>query len=242
MVFELDMRIDILTLFPEMFRGVFEESIVKRAQERGIVEIVLHNLRDFCQDKHRRVDDAPYGGGPGMILKPEPVFAGVRYILSITGRKRGARVRKTVLLTPQGRRYSQEIAKEFAEMEHLILICGHYEGVDERIRDRLVDEEISIGDYVLSGGEIPAMVLVDSVVRLLPFALGDRESSLSDSFSNGLLETPQYTRPRVFEGMAVPDILLSGHHQEIKKWREESAIKRTAQRRPDLLHSHKHKE
>ncbi len=221
------MRIDILTLFPELFRGVFDESIVKRAREKGLVEIHVHNIRDYSHDKHRKVDDRPFGGGPGMILKPEPVFECVEKI--------GPEGCPLIYLTPQGERFSQRKAEELSRRERLVLLCGHYEEIDERIRVALVGEEISIGDYVLSNGEIPAMVVVDCVVRLIPGALGDAESAKEESFANGLLDYPQYTRPAEFRGMKAPEILLSGNHPEIRKWRKKMALKRTKKVRPDLL-------
>ncbi|MDP2897614.1 MAG: tRNA (guanosine(37)-N1)-methyltransferase TrmD [bacterium] len=221
------MRIDILTLFPEIFRGAFDESIVKRAREKGVVEIHLHNIRDYTHDRHRKADDRPFGGGPGMVLKPEPVFECVESI--------GAPARSLIYLTPQGQRFSQTKAEELSRRERLVLLCGHYEEIDERIRTVLVGEEISIGDYVLSNGEMPAMVVVDCVVRLIPGVLGDDESAQTESFTSGILDYPQYTRPAEFRGMKVPEILLSGNHQEIRKWREHKALERTQKVRPDLL-------
>jgi len=224
------MRIDILTIFPGMFRGPFEESIVKRARERGIVEIYVHNIRDWATDKHRTVDDYPYGGGPGMVMKPEPIFAATEAVQAMDPR-RGP----IVLMTPIGRTFTQEVAQELAQKERLIIICGHYEGVDARVHQHLATDEISIGDYVLSGGELPAMVVVDAVVRLLPGALGDPESARRESFADGLLEYPPYTRPAEFRGWQVPEVLLSGNHQEIERWRRRQSILLTALRRPDLL-------
>jgi len=221
------MRIDILTLFPEIFRGAFDESIVKRAREKGVVEIHLHNIRDYTHDRHRKADDRPFGGGPGMVLKPEPVFECVESI--------GASEGSLIYLTPQGQRFSQTKAEELSRRERLVLLCGHYEEIDERIRTVLVGEEISIGDYVLSNGEMPAMVVVDCVVRLIPGVLGDDESAQTESFTSGILDYPQYTRPAEFRGMKVPEILLSGNHQEIRKWREHKALERTQKVRPDLL-------
>lgn len=221
------MRIDILTLFPAMFGGVFDESIVKRATEKGLVEIHIHNIRDYSHDKHRKVDDRPFGGGPGMILKPEPVFECVERI--------GAADCRLIYLTPQGERFSQPKACELSRRERLVLLCGHYEEVDERIRTALVGEEISIGDYVLSNGEIPAMVVVDAIVRLIPGALGDAQSVEEESFAGGVLDCPQYTRPAEFREMKVPEVLLSGNHQEIRKWRKQMALERTKKVRPDLL-------
>ncbi len=224
------MRIDILTIFPGMFRGPFEESIVKRAVEKGIVQIFLHDVRDYASDRHRTVDDYPYGGGPGMVMKPEPLFAAVEDVQGQAA-ERGP----VVLLTPQGRLFDQEVAVELARHDRLILICGHYEGVDARVHEHLATDEISIGDYVLSGGELAAMVVVDAVVRQLPGALGSPLSTADDSFAQGLLEHPQYTRPADFRGMSVPEVLLSGNHGEIARWRRQQSLLRTAQRRPDLL-------
>ena len=224
------MRIDILTIFPGMFRGPFEESIVKRAVEKGIVQIFLHDIRDYASDKHRTVDDYPFGGGQGMLMKPEPLFAAVEDVQGQAA-ERGP----IVLLTPQGRLFDQEVAVELARHDRLILICGHYEGVDARVHEHLATHEISIGDYVLSGGELAAMVVVDAVVRQVPGALGSPLSSVDDSFSQGLLEDPQYTRPADFRGMSVPEVLLSGNHGEIARWRRQQSLLRTAQRRPDLL-------
>lgn len=224
------MRIDILTIFPGMFRGPFEESIVKRAVEKGLVQIFVHDIRDYASDKHRTVDDYPYGGGPGMVMKAEPLFAAVEDVQG-----QAAEQGSVVLLTPQGRLFDQGVAVELARHDRLILICGHYEGMDARVHEHLATDEISIGDYVLSGGELAAMVVVDAVVRQLPGALGSPESSADDSFSQGLLEYPQYTRPADFRGMAVPEVLLSGNHGEIARWRRQQSLLRTAQRRPDLL-------
>jgi len=223
------MRIDILTLFPNMFRGPFDESIVKRAQEQGLVRIVLHNLREHGLGRHLVVDDYPYGGGQGMVLKPEPLFAAVEAIKAEEDQQ--ARI---ILLTPQGKPFTSQVASELAHEQQLILVCGHYEGVDERVREHLVDDEISIGDYVLSGGELAAMVVVDAVVRLVPGVLGP-EALAEESHIGGLLEYPQYTRPQVFRGWEVPEVLLSGNHAEIAKWRRQQSLKRTLERRPDLL-------
>ena len=222
------MRIDILTLFPNMFSGPFDESIIKRAIDRQLVSLAIHNLRDYTSDKHRIVDDSPYGGGPGMVLKPEPLFAAVEAI-------RGEAQIPVILLTPQGRLFDQRAAEELATYDQMILICGHYEGVDERVREHLVSDEISIGDYVLSGGELAAMVVVDAVVRQLPGALGSEASAGEDSHASGLLEYPQYTRPQVFRGWGVPEVLLSGNHAKIARWRREQSLLRTLRRRPDLL-------
>jgi tRNA (guanine37-N1)-methyltransferase len=224
------MRIDIITLFPAMFGGPFAESIVARAVAAGLVEIEVHNLRDWTADRHRTVDDAPYGGGAGMVLKAEPLFAAIDALAA--GSATGAHV---VLLTPQGEPLRQPLVADLARREHLILVCGHYEGVDERVVEHAVDQEISIGDYVLSGGELPAMVLVDAVVRLLPGALGSPESAQDESHVEGLLEYPHYTRPAQFRGWRVPDVLLSGNHAEVARWRRQQALERTRRRRPDLL-------
>jgi len=225
------MRIDILTIFPKMFPPVLDESIVKRAQKKGRVKIFLHDLRDYTADKHRKVDDRPFGGGSGMVMRPEPIFNAIE---KIRAQGTGHRV-QVILLCPRGKTLNQKIAKRFAKQRHLILICGHYEGVDERVRRQLVDEEISIGDYVLTGGELPAMVLVDSVVRLLPGVLGDKNSLKFESFEDNLLEYPHYTRPAVFRGLKVPQVLLSGAHKKIDLWRREEAVKKTRRNRPDLL-------
>ncbi len=225
------MDIDILTLFPRMFEGPLDESILKRARERELVKVRVHNLRDFTHDKHRVVDDKPYGGAPGMLMKPEPIFEAVEKL-----RRPETCV---VLMTPQGRPFTQGRAREFAGKPHLLVICGHYEGVDERVREALVHEEVSIGDYVLTNGALAAAVVVDAVVRLLPGVLGDEQSANDDSFENGLIEGPQYTRPPEFRGMRVPEVLVSGNHEEIAKWRKQQAQKRTQERRPDLLEGDK---
>lgn len=224
------MRIDILTLFPEMFPPVLGQSILKRAQEKGAVQYFIWNIRDFSQNKHKKVDDRPYGGGPGMVMKPQPVFSAIEAV-----EKQATTTAKKILLTPQGTKFSQQIAHELSKEAHLILICGHYEGFDERIRIGLDATEISIGDYILSGGEIPAMVVIDAVVRLVPGVLGDAESPNDESFSSGLLEYPQFTRPVDFRGMKVPEILLSGNHGNIRQWRIEQSLRRTQSKRPDLL-------
>ncbi|MBI2850496.1 MAG: tRNA (guanosine(37)-N1)-methyltransferase TrmD [Chloroflexi bacterium] len=229
------MRIDILTLFPEMFTSPFSSAIFKRAADRGLLEIGLHNIRDCSHDKHHTVDDYPYGGGAGMVLKPEPIFEAVEAVMSESGAEGDGSTTPVILLTPQGRLFSQRIANELAGHDRLIFICGHYEGVDERVRERLVTDEISIGDYVLSGGELAAMVVADAVVRLVPGVLGSAESAGDESHSAGLLEYPQYTRPPVYRDWPVPEVLLSGNHAEIAKWRRKQAIIRTALRRPDLL-------
>jgi tRNA (guanine37-N1)-methyltransferase len=219
-------RIDILTLFPEMFSGPFDASIIKRARQSGIVDIRLHNIRDFTHDKHHVVDDAPFGGGEGMVMKPEPIFEAVEAV-----RRPDSCV---VLLTPQGRLLDQAAARRLSQQAALLIICGRYEGIDERVGS-LVDEELSIGDYVLSGGEPAAIVLVDAIVRLLPGAIGAASGTAADSHAAGLLEHPQYTRPAEFRGMAVPEVLLSGNHQEIARWRRRQSLLRTRERRPDLL-------
>lgn len=223
------MRIDVVTGLPGILNGPINESIIKRARAAGIVEINIYNLRDFTHDKHRTIDDVPYGGGPGMVLKPEPLFECVENLKSQRDYD------DIILLTPDGDVFDQAMANELSLKENLILICGHYKGVDERVRESLVTREISIGDYVLTGGELAALVIIDAVVRILPGALGDSESALSDSFQTGLLDYPQYTRPPVYRGMKVPDVLLNGDHAEIARWREERALERTARRRPDLI-------
>ncbi|MCJ7811986.1 tRNA (guanosine(37)-N1)-methyltransferase TrmD [bacterium] len=225
------MQIDIITAFPDMFRDFCGESILRRAQENGLVQIEVWDLRTFAVDKHKTVDDYPYGGGPGMILKPEPIFKAVDKIKKVHPKRKS----KIVFMTPQGEQYSQQKARELSKEDHLIFICGHYRGVDERIITKLVTDEISIGDYILTGGELPTAVVVDSVVRLLPGALGDFDSAEGDSFSKDRLDHPHYTRPAIFRKLKVPEILLSGHHARIHAWREEKAQKRTADRRPDLL-------
>ena len=227
------MHIDVLTLFPEMIDGVFQSSILKKAQEKNKISYNLVNFREFTTNKHHKVDDYPYGGGAGMVLTPQPIFDAVD---SLTENKEVKP--RIVLMCPQGERYTQKKAEELAEEEHLIFICGHYEGYDERIREELAMDEISIGDYVLTGGELGAMVVVDSVVRLLPDVLGNQESAPQDSFSTGLLEHPHYTRPATYRGIDVPEVLLSGDHAKIEKWRKTESLKRTHQRRPDLLENY----
>ncbi|MDE2180065.1 MAG: tRNA (guanosine(37)-N1)-methyltransferase TrmD [candidate division NC10 bacterium] len=221
-------RYDILTLFPGFFQGPLSESILKRAQQRGIVRITVHDLRSYARDRHAVVDDRPYGGGAGMVLKPEPILEAVASL-------RQESETYLVLLTPQGRPFRQAIAQELAEHQHLLLVCGRYEGFDERVRDLLSPDEISIGDYVLTGGELPALVLLDAVVRLIPGALGDEDSARYDSFVDALLDFPHYTRPQSVQGLAVPDVLLSGDHERIRRWRRKEALRRTRVRRPDLL-------
>jgi tRNA (guanine37-N1)-methyltransferase len=225
------MRIDIVTLFPEICRAPLSESIMKRAQENRIVELNIHNLRDWTTDKHHVVDDAPFGGGQGMVMKPEPIFAAVEDLKSQIANHKS----QILLMSPAGRRFDQQMAAQLSQEPHLIIISGHYEGVDHRVIEHLIDLEISIGDYVLTNGAIAAVVLVDSIVRLLPGALGHEHSAADDSFSNGLLEAPQYTRPADFRSWKVPEGLLSGNHAEIVKWRKDQAIKRTRENRPDLL-------
>jgi tRNA (guanine37-N1)-methyltransferase len=224
------MLIDIITIFPRMFAPVLNESIIKRAQAKSKVKINVHDLRDYTLDKHRKVDDRPFGGGSGMVMNAEPIF---RAIEALEGS--GAAGARIILMSPQGKKFNQRIAKRLAGYKHLILICGHYEGIDERVRERLADEEISIGDYVLTGGELAAMVLVDCVVRLIPGVLGDKNSLNFESFEGNLLEYPQYTRPANFRGLKVPEVLLSGDHTKIEIWRRKQALKRTSERRPDLL-------
>jgi tRNA (guanine37-N1)-methyltransferase len=220
-------KIDVLTLFPAMFAGPLDESIVKRAREAGLLELKIHQLRDWTHDRHKTVDDRPFGGGPGMLLKPEPLFEAIESL-----QREKTRV---ILLSPSGRKFDQSIARELALQDDLLLVCGSYEGFDERVREALADDELSIGDYVLTNGALPAMVVIDAVTRLLPGVLGDDESSHDESFSHGLLEYPQYTRPADFRGMKVPDVLLSGNHSEIEKWRRAQAKLQTQKQRPDLL-------
>jgi tRNA (guanine37-N1)-methyltransferase len=229
------LRVDIVTIFPDYFREAFDYGIVRRAQAAGLVNIRAHDLRAWTTDKHHVVDDRPFGGGDGMVLKPEPIFAAVE---SLTGAKRRENVpggKRVVLLSPQGRSLTQAIAAELAASEQLVLICGRYEGVDERVAEALVTDEISIGDYVLSGGEPAALVIVDAIVRLLPGALGSATSAMNESFSDGLLDCPQYTRPPEFEGMRPPDVLLNGNHAEIARWRRDASMDKTKRNRPDLL-------
>ncbi|MGA2747168.1 MAG: tRNA (guanosine(37)-N1)-methyltransferase TrmD [Verrucomicrobiota bacterium] len=220
------MKIDVLTLFPEMFTGPIDVSIIQRARKTGLLELRVHNLRDFTHDNYKTVDDRPFGGGPGMVLKPEPIFEAVEALAGD-----GTTV---ILMSPSGRRFEQSVARELAGQDKLLLICGAYEGVDERVRQELADQELSIGDFVLTNGSLAAMVVIDAVTRLLPGALGDDQSALDESFSHGLLEYPQYTRPAQYRGLAVPPVLLSGNHAEIEKWRREQAALRTQTRRPDL--------
>ena len=223
------MKFDILTILPEMLRGPLDESILKRAQEKQLVEICVRNLRDWTHDKHRTTDDRPFGGGPGMVMKPEPIFEAVEEL------KRSSPDAWVVMLTPQGRRFDQQAARSMAMHKHVIMICGHYEGVDERVREALVDEEISIGDYVLTNGALAAMVVVDATARLVPGVLGHADSAKDESFSNGWLEYPQYTRPAEYRSMTVPEVLLSGDHAAIAAWRQEQSRQRTRRQRPDLM-------
>jgi len=220
-------KIDVLTLFPAMFAGPLDESIIMRARKKGLLDLNIHQLRDWTHDRHKTVDDKPFGGGPGMLMKCEPLFEAVESL------KRAET--KVILLSPSGRKFTQEIARELAKEKDLLLVTGHYEGFDERVREALADDELSIGDYVLTNGALPAMVVIDAVARLLPGVLGDDASSTDESFSHGLLEYPQYTRPAEFRGMKVPEVLLNGNHAEIEKWRREQAKLRTKERRPDLL-------
>ena len=221
------MKIDVLTLFPAMFAGPLDESIIARARRAGLLQLGIHNLRDYAHDRHKTVDDRPFGGGPGMLLKPEPIFEAVEKLATAKTR--------VILLSPAGRTFNQAIARQLAQVEEMLLITGHYEGFDERVRERLAHDELSIGDYVLTNGALPAMVVIDAVTRLLPGALGDDQSAQEESFSHGLLEYPQYTRPAEYQEMKVPDVLLSGNHAEIAKWRAEQSRQRTKERRPDLL-------
>jgi tRNA (guanine37-N1)-methyltransferase len=225
------MRFDIISVFPELFTGVLECGIIRRARQSGLVDVHLINLRDFATDRHRSIDDRPYGGGEGMVFMPAPLFEAVEFC-------RGAEKdenSQVVLMTPQGKTWSQDLAAEFAAISHLILVCGRYEGVDQRVIDGVVDREISIGDFILTGGEIPAMVILDSVVRLIPGALGCGDSAANESFSTGLLDYPQYTRPAEYRGHAVPEVLLSGNHARIEKWRKEQALEKTKRARPELI-------
>ena len=230
------MKIDVLTIFPEFFGQVFDFGIIRRAKLAGIVEINVHDIREFANDKHSMTDDRPFGGGDGMVMKAEPIFLAIEHLLGTSNRDEYPVGTRIVMLSPQGRPLKQSIAKEFTtDAEHIVLICGRYEGVDERVNETLVTDEISIGDYVLSGGEPAAIVLTDAIVRLLPEALGSETSAENDSFSNGLLDCPHYTRPAEFRGMTVPEVLLNGNHAEIEKWRYEKALEKTRKNRPDLL-------
>jgi tRNA (guanine37-N1)-methyltransferase len=230
------MRFDIITIFPEIFSGIFDFGIVRRAVEAGLIEVKVHDLRDYAEDRHRQVDDRPFGGGAGMVMKPEPLF---RAVEAVTNREPSVSV---ALLSPQGRLFSQPVAEEYSKAARLVLICGRYEGVDERVVEHLITDELSIGDYVLSGGEIPAMVVVDAVTRLIPGALGCAQSAERESFSNGLLDHPQYTRPAEYRGLKPPEVLLSGNHAEIECWRRRKSIEKTLRRRPDLISNRAHSE
>ncbi len=229
------LRVDIITIFPDYFREVFDYGIIRRARAAGLVDIRAHDLRSWTSDKHRMVDDRPFGGGDGMVLKPEPIFAAVESLTGSNRRAGFAAGKRVALLSPQGKPFTQSLAAEFADSEQLVLICGRYEGVDERVADALVTDEISIGDYVLSGGEPAALVVIDATVRLLPGALGSETSAVNESFSDGSLDCPQYTRPPEFAGMCAPEVLLTGHHAEIARWRREAAQEKTKRNRPDLL-------
>src|SRR2546423_8711400 len=229
------LRVDIITIFPDYFREAFDYGIIRRARAAGLVNIQPHDLRAWTSDKHKMVDDRPFGGGDGMVLKPEPIFAAVESLTSARQREDVAPNQRVVLLSPQGKQLTQSVAGEFAKCEQLVLICGRYEGVDERVAEALVTDEVSIGDYVLSGGEPAGLVVVDAVVRLIPGALGSETSATTESFSDGLLDYPHYTRPPEFGGMSVPEVLLTGHHAEIARWRSEAAEEKTKRNRPDLL-------
>lgn len=230
------MKIDVLTIFPDFFGQVFDFGIIRRAKLAGIVAIDVHDLREFAVDKHKMTDDRPFGGGDGMVMKAEPIFLAIERLLGTTSRSEYGQGSRVVLLSPQGRPLRQNVAKEFAaDANHIVMICGRYEGVDERVNESLVTDEISIGDYVLSGGEPAAIVLTDAIIRLLPKALGSESSAENDSFSDGLLDCPHYTRPAEFRGMNVPDVLLNGNHAEIEKWRREMALEKTKRKRPDLF-------
>jgi tRNA (guanine37-N1)-methyltransferase len=229
------LRIDIVTIFPEMVKALLQDGVVARACESGIVDLAVHDLRDFTTDRHRVVDDTPFGGGPGMVMKPEPFFRAVRHIVATRGGGTGATPSKVILPTPQGRRFTHDVAVALSREPHLVLLCGRYEGVDERVAEALVTDEISIGDYVLSGGELAAMVIIDAVARQAPGVVGDAQSVAEDSFSHRRLDHPHYTRPAEFEGWRAPDVLLSGHHAEIARWRLKESLRRTLTRRPDLL-------
>ncbi len=222
------LRLDVITIFPEIFNPIVNESIIKRAQQKKKVKIEVHNLRDYTANKHLKVDDRPFGGGPGMVMQPEPIFNAVKKV-------KGRRKAKVLLMTPAGKTFTQKIAKNLSKEKNLIILCGHYEGIDARVEKHLIDQSISIGDYVLTGGEVPAMVLIDCVTRLIPGVLGKSESLLDESFEHNLLEYPQYTRPANFNGMRVPNVLLSGNHQDIKNWRKRQSFLKTKKNRPDLL-------
>lgn len=235
----MTVRIDVVTIFPDVIAAFASASLLGKAADRGLIEVIAHDLRDYTTDKHRQVDDEPYGGGPGMVMKPEPFFAAVKELKCAEGAGHAggvdaATAAHVVLLTPSGRRLDQQTVKALASRPHLVLLCGRYEGVDERVAENLVDEELSIGDYVLAGGEAAAIVVIDAVARILPGVVGDPDSVIAESFENGLLDYPQYTRPEVFEERRVPDVLLSGHHAQIATWRREQSERRTRERRPDL--------
>ena len=229
------LQIDIITIFPDYFREIVDHGILRRARAAGLVNVKAHDLRNWTSDRHHVVDDRPFGGGDGMVLKPEPIFAAVEALTGYSRREEFPEETRVILLSPQGRVFTQTMAQDFESAKQIVLLCGRYEGVDERVADALVTDEISIGDYVLSGGEPAAMVVVDSVVRLLPSALGSDTSAVFESFSEGILDYPHYTRPTVFQGMKVPDVLLSGNHAEIERWRRDAALKKTRRNRPDLL-------
>ncbi len=230
------MKIDVLTIFPDFFGQVFDFGIIRRAKLAGIARLNVIDVREFADDKHKMTDDRPFGGGDGMVMKPQPIFSAIEHLLGTAERDKYPAGSRVVMLSPQGKPLKQNVAKEFAETaEHLVLICGRYEGIDERVNETLVTDEISIGDYVLSGGEPAAIVLADAIIRLLPDALGSDTSAENDSFSNGLLDCPHYTRPAEFRGMKVPEVLLNGNHAEIEKWRREKALEKTKKNRPDLL-------
>jgi tRNA (guanine37-N1)-methyltransferase len=230
------LRCDIITIFPDFFRETFDYGIIRRARAAGLVELKAHDLRRWTNDKHHIVDDRPFGGGEGMVLKPEPIFAAVRELTAATSRAEYAPQTRVILLSPQGRVFTQAVAQDLSqEASHIVLICGRYEGVDERVADELVSDELSIGDYVLSGGEPAAVVVIDALIRLLPGAVGNESSTTNESFAEGLLDCPQYTRPPEFSGLKVPEVLLNGNHAEIARWRREAALKKTERNRPDLL-------
>lgn len=232
------MQFEVFTLLPEIFPSYLDTSILKRARERGLISVNVHNIRDYTHDKHHTTDDQPYGGGGGMVLKPEPVFEAIETVLGMAAPQTPSEPNSNIpiiLLTPQGRVFNQTIAKELSQFPRIALLCGRYEGIDERIRENLVTDEISIGDYVLTGGELPALILIDAVARLLPDVLGDPTGAEDDSHAMGLLEYPHYTRPPEFRGSKVPDVLLSGDHAKIDKWRREQALERTFRKRPDML-------
>jgi len=225
------MKIDMLTLFPEMFSGPFDSSIIKRARDKGLMEISFTDIRDFSDNKHHTVDDTPYGGGAGMVMQAPPIMKALEQVCS----RGGGALTRVILMCPTGLTFDQQWARDLAREEHLVIICGHYEGIDERVRELAVTDELSIGDYVLTGGELPAMVVVDAVARMIPGVLGEQASALEDSFYQGLLEYPQYTRPRDFKDLSVPEILMGGHHEKIRRWRRRQALLKTLERRPDLL-------